>query len=209
MRGGSGGAPPAPGVLAAPKHYAWNAETAARQAELERHGGALSPTLVASGGGAEAAASPKPALGSAWNTAGTWEERDVSGTALAALAARLREATYPPSAAGRAVHVVECQVTGKATLISSRGKIRLGYEAELAGKWEVREAGGGGSSGAALAHGALSASLESEEDGGFAGALKVTASGGEATAEATALVKQALAPMRRVVKEWEASLKAV
>jgi hypothetical protein len=191
-------------------HYAWNAATRARQAEIERHGGTLSPTLVAvgssgggGGGGAEAA---KPAVGSAWNAAQTWEERDVTATALEALGRDLREAAYPPQGA-LALHVTGATLTGKATLIASRGKVRLGYECELAGKWEVRE-------GAEVrARGTLSASLESEEEGGFCDGLKVAAEarleGGIPSGEASALVKLALAPMKKVVKAWEAGLKAV
>ena len=186
-------------------HYAWNAATRARQAEIEKHGGSLSPTLVAVGssGGGEA---PKPAVGSAWNAAQTWEERDVTASALEALGRSLREAAYPPLGA-LALHVTAATLTGKATLIASRGKVRLGYELELAGRWEVREGD------AVRARGAVSASLESEEEGAFVDGLKVAPEakpeGGIPSGEATALVTLAQSPMKKVVKAWEAALKAV
>ena len=190
-------------------HYAWNAATRARQAEIEKHGGTLSPTLVAvgsGGGGGGGGEAPKPAVGSAWNSAQTWEERDVTATALEALSKGLREAAYPPQGA-LALHVTEAKLTGKATLIASRGKVRLGYELELAGRWEVREGD------AVRARGAVSASLESEEEGAFVDGLKVAPEakpeGGIPSGEATALVKLAQSPMKRVVKAWEAALKAV
>ena len=44
-------------------HYAWNAATRARQAEIEKHGGTLSPTLVAVGGVSAANASGFRAAG--------------------------------------------------------------------------------------------------------------------------------------------------
>jgi hypothetical protein len=192
-------------------HYAWNHATSARQAELERHGGVLAPVRVATGSGggggpSSAGAAGSPVVGSAWNSAGTWEERDVSSSALGALSAALAPAPYPEQG-GKAVHLAECKLTGKATLISSRGKLRLGYECELAAKFEVREGE------AVRARGSLAATLESEDGDVFDGGLRVTVEakpeGGIPAGEATALVKLIEAPMRARVKAWEAATKGV
>ncbi len=97
---------------------------------------------------------------------------------------------------------------GKVTLIMVRGKIRLGYEASLRGKFEVREGG------AVRASGSIAARMESEEGDVFEdGVLNVTSNakveGGIPAGEATALVKLAQGPIKAAVKVWEASLKKV
>jgi hypothetical protein len=53
-------------------HYAWNAATAARSAELASLGATTAPTLVRAGDASPAAGATSPSGGSAWNAAGTW-----------------------------------------------------------------------------------------------------------------------------------------
>lgn len=129
----------------------------------------------------------------------------MSASASEALSRALREAAYPAQG-GKAVRLTACAISGSVKLIASRGKVRLGYECELKGSWEVR-----GEGEAVLARGALAATLESEEEEVFEGGLRVTPEakpeGGIPAGEATALVKLCDGPMRKVVKAWEAGLK--
>ena len=72
-------------------HYAWNSDTAKRAAELASLGVDTTPKAVTTSTAAVAGiASPLPQQASAWNAAGTWEERDVTARAQALLRERLQ-----------------------------------------------------------------------------------------------------------------------
>lgn len=64
-------------------------------------------------------ASPEKVAGSAWNAAGTWEERDVSNWANEKIASLLREREYPRNARAEKV-----EVKGDANVGVIRGKTR-------------------------------------------------------------------------------------
>jgi len=174
-------------------HYAWNAATQSRKDELERLGVSTAPQRVGEGGGGGGAAASPHA--SAWNGAGTWEERVVTGAAHAALKARLLAATFPASPRLRVSAVSVLQ--GEVRLISVRGKVRCGFDMRLEAAWELAAEGGG-----VAASGTLSAALE-DTDPDLFGALDVTvASHTIPKGEAVALVKLCDAGLRGVVREW-------
>jgi tetratricopeptide (TPR) repeat protein len=80
---------------------------------------------------------------SAWNTAGTWEERDVTAWAVTSLQEQLTASTYqlPPSspAPGATVAVTSAVVTGHASVATVRGKKRFLYEFSVVVDWKLTE----------------------------------------------------------------------
>ena len=174
-------------------HYAWNAATQSRKDELERLGVSTAPQRVGEGGGGAGAVSPHA---SAWNGAGTWEERVVTGAAHAALKARLLAAAFPASPRLRVSAVSVLQ--GEVRLICVRGKVRCGFDMRLEAAWELAAEGGG-----VAASGTLSAALEDTDPDLFS-ALDVTVASHAAMpkGEAVALVKLGDAGLRGVIREW-------
>jgi hypothetical protein len=88
---------------------------------------------------ASAADTSKPAAGSAWNTAGTWEDKDVSSTAKSMLRARLEDSTSVEVAGGTlSVSEVEA-LDGEASKPVVRGVTRhlwdLNLKLKLQFKW--------------------------------------------------------------------------
>lgn len=86
---------------------------------------------------------PKPVTvtegASAWNVAGTWEERDISSWATETLEAALLTCEYvlpdgSPSPGAHAV-VSKCKVEGHASYATVRGKKRYIYEFEINVNW--------------------------------------------------------------------------
>jgi len=77
---------------------------------------------------------------SAWNKAGTWEERDVTAWALESLKAKLLETTYtlPESspAPGAVVTTTKARVDGHASVATVRGKKRYIYELSVTVDWK-------------------------------------------------------------------------
>ncbi|KAL3760649.1 hypothetical protein ACHAWU_002159 [Discostella pseudostelligera] len=93
---------------------------------------ASSPMMVEINGGNEGT--------SAWNTAGTWEERDVTPWAKESLTNALLAVEYilPPTSPSPGSHAVVSKVTkldGHASYATVRGKKRYIYEFELTIKW--------------------------------------------------------------------------
>jgi tetratricopeptide (TPR) repeat protein len=80
---------------------------------------------------------------SAWNTAGTWEERDVTAWAVTSLQDQLNASTYklPVSspAPGATVAVTSAVVTGHASVATVRGKKRFLYEFSIVVDWKLTE----------------------------------------------------------------------
>jgi tetratricopeptide (TPR) repeat protein len=76
------------------------------------------------------------AIGSAWNKAGTWEERDVTKWALETLEQRLGACQHSWDS-WRAT-VSKCDVKGHASVAMVRGKKRYIYEFEVQVDWDVR-----------------------------------------------------------------------
>jgi tetratricopeptide (TPR) repeat protein len=80
---------------------------------------------------------------SAWNTAGTWEERDVTAWAIPSLQEQLTQTTYqlPASspAPGATVCVTAAVVTGHASVATVRGKKRFLYEFAVVIDWKLTE----------------------------------------------------------------------
>ena len=94
------------------------------------------------GGGAPAPTAAVAEGASAWNKAGTWEERDVTPWARETLSASLLGASYvlpggspSPGAVASIVEVVE--LDGNASHASVRGKKKYIYEFSISVRWEL------------------------------------------------------------------------
>jgi len=88
---------------------------------------------------ADAAAAPAAAkVGSAWNTAGTWEETDASAWATAQLRSRLSGLEIEgASSIARGVRVASVKsIEGTASVITMRGKTRHPFEFKFELEWE-------------------------------------------------------------------------
>jgi len=91
-------------------------------------------------GAAPAAAPAAAPRGSAWNAAGTYEERDVSPWATAEVTARLGAIRLPLGAdlAGAEIRArAVTEVEGHASVVTSRGKVRRPFEFKLDLAWEI------------------------------------------------------------------------
>jgi len=78
----------------------------------------------------------KTTNGSAWNTAGTWEDKKLSMKFLqSSFEKQLIETEYKFTTGYLKVSSFD-SVTGEASLVTSRGKRRMGYELELKVKLE-------------------------------------------------------------------------
>lgn len=86
---------------------------------------------------AAVAAATGPGGGSAWNAAGTWEERDMSAWARSTLAVKLAGALGTASCTAQ----LDGEVEGSASIISMRGRVKRPFELKFCVKWEVRGAG--------------------------------------------------------------------
>ena len=91
--------------------------------------------------GAASSAAPSAApRGSAWNAAGTYEERDVSPWATAEVTARLGSIRLPLGADLEGAEIRARSVTeveGHASVVTSRGKVRRPFEFKLDLAWEI------------------------------------------------------------------------
>lgn len=140
---------------------------------------------------------------SAWNAAGTWEERVVTATALAALKARLLSASFAP--ASPRLHVTSVNtLSGEVRLVSVRGKVRCGFELRLEVAWELASEGsGGGGGGATAASGTFAALVEDSEPDLFESLdVRVSNHAGLAKGEAVSLVKVADGQLRDLFRAW-------
>ena len=100
------------------KHYAWAKDIKQREAEMKALGVDMSPKPVkvtdttSTSGVSQASGVSR----SAWNAAGTWEDRDISSRALLALRTRLERFCGSTSGGGFAItSVTSC--TGTVTLM--------------------------------------------------------------------------------------------
>ena len=74
------------------KHYAWAKDIKVREAEMKALGVDMSPKPILVSDAVSPVPIPVPATGtsrSAWNAAGTWEDRDITARALHSLRTRL------------------------------------------------------------------------------------------------------------------------
>ena len=140
------------------KHYAWAKEVRVREENLRSLGvtSAPGPTLIA----APAVASPAPDVGrSQWNSAGTFEMREVTGKARPLMEAALLGVAHPLARMGGSVLRVTAVTrnSGTATLAFVRGKVKPGFEWAVAADWSivaaVDDAGGAGNGAVATAEG--------------------------------------------------------
>jgi hypothetical protein len=195
-------AAPPPPPPSASAHYAWNAATAQRNAELAALNVSTAPRLVSS---TADVASPTSPGASAWNSAGTWEERDVTSAATVALRAAL-VALRPPAQRGLELRVTaaECP-TAEVRVIATRGVRRVGFELALKLSWELV-----GADGARAAAGTATVDEAADTDADVFDNLKVTVGAGAtiATGEAVAIVKLADGAIRAAFKAWTAGLVA-
>lgn len=93
---------------------------------------------------AAAATAPTGGTTSAWNTAGTWESRNMTSWATGHLEGLLKAATFvlPNNMGTVVVHEVK-NMTGDAEIISRRGKIKFPFDFSFEVHWRVDLAGSG------------------------------------------------------------------
>jgi len=115
------------------RHREWKPTAEAKQE--------FKPTAISEEAAASASSSAAPAAGSAWNAAGTWEEKDVTSTAQSTLRQRLQEPALPDiDVAGGAISVEEVEkVEGDASKPVIRGRMRhifdLSFKVKFVFKW--------------------------------------------------------------------------
>eukprot|EP00929_Paragymnodinium_shiwhaense_P110225 TRINITY_DN7704_c0_g1_i4.p1 TRINITY_DN7704_c0_g1~~TRINITY_DN7704_c0_g1_i4.p1 ORF type:complete len:199 (+),score=60.78 TRINITY_DN7704_c0_g1_i4:109-705(+) len=81
-------------------------------------------------------ASPANAIGSMWNKAGTWEEKEIGAQARPALEQIFtREGFYLLRGEGTELTVKSATVTGDAQAFHIRGRPRIGFELKVRLKW--------------------------------------------------------------------------
>jgi hypothetical protein len=188
-------------------HYAWNVGTAQREAELKLHGVTNSPRLVPS-----PVISPPSQLESnsttstgtkksPWNTAGTWEERDVSAAARTSLK-NLITATIFPIQRGLQLFITCEKIDGAVQLIHVRGKTRVGFELNIAANWELLNDGKARAAGGTLAFDA------EDSESGFFDTLKIVVTRADACAsgEAVCCVKASDHTIRTTITTWRDEL---
>jgi len=98
------------------------------------------PTQISQEAAAAAESSSSTAAGSAWNKAGTWEDKDVTASAQSALREKLQEPFPDINAAGGALAVEDIEkVEGEASKPVIRGKMRhifdLSFKVKFLFKW--------------------------------------------------------------------------
>jgi hypothetical protein len=187
----------------ASSHYAWNASTAQRQADLAALNVSTAPRLVSAGGAASPVPVSSPSAGaSAWNSAGTWEEKTVTASATAALKDKLL-ALRPPRQGAFDVSLVRVATTGDVRLISTRGTLRVGFELDVSGGWEMRDADG-----AIAATGTFNIDEAADTDCDVFEVLRVSVTTTEkcSNGEAVSVVKLADASIRATFKSWIGAL---
>lgn len=92
----------------------------------------------------DAAAAAAPGSTSAWNTAGTWEEKDVTGWAIEELQTELTnmpEYNVPIPTKGCTMSITSAKVKGHASVAAVRGKKKYIYELSVSLDWKFRDGG--------------------------------------------------------------------
>eukprot|EP01137_Pigoraptor_chileana_P021397 Opistho-2@85032 len=79
---------------------------------------------------------------SVWNSAGTWEERDVSKWAQSRLKELLAGTSFDCGEGVSGVISETTKVSGEAVITFPRGKKRIGYELDVSMKYTVTHSGG-------------------------------------------------------------------
>uniref|UniRef100_J3MHE0 Activator of Hsp90 ATPase AHSA1-like N-terminal domain-containing protein n=1 Tax=Oryza brachyantha TaxID=4533 RepID=J3MHE0_ORYBR len=92
----------------------------------------------------DAAANPAPStLGSVWNQAGTWEEKNLNSWANSRIKDLLRSLDPLEFSTGKALVYEVSKCSGDAFLVTVRNKKRVGYTYELGlkfkGEWLIKE----------------------------------------------------------------------
>ena len=184
-------------------HYAWNTATAQREAELKSYGVTTSPRLVISPvvEGGDTNTTTSVGTKSPWNTAGTWEERDVSTAARTSLKNLITAAVFPAQR-GLQLFITCEKIEGAVQLIHVRGKTRVGFELNISATWELFNEGK-----ARVAGGTLAFDAEDSE-AGFFDSLRVVVTRAEACAsgEAVSCVKASDDTVRRTITAWKDEL---
>mmetsp|Transcript_23747 Transcript_23747/g.48388 ORF Transcript_23747/g.48388 Transcript_23747/m.48388 type:complete len:197 (+) Transcript_23747:1-591(+) len=87
---------------------------------------------------AQADATPSNSVGSSWNAAGTWEEKDMSAPARAELERILSDESFTllESEGGSRVFPCKATVTGDSQAYNIRGRPRLGFEFKVKVTWK-------------------------------------------------------------------------
>ena len=132
-------------------HYAWSSETAKRREEIAKLGGQQGPSRIDTAPSGVPPTSPVERSGSAWNSAGTWEDRDVSSKA---------SSTFRDLAVGRALplsggdaqraHLRLVSVPtfdGSVNVVFVRGKCKPGFEISAKVSFELRASSPGAPAG--------------------------------------------------------------
>jgi len=130
-------------------HYAWNQSTNARSAELAAAGVDTSPKPI-SAHSPIAETNSVPKGGSAWNSAGTYEEKDATTRSISLLREHLLKASCLLCNGAYAFRIVKVgKADGHVLRVFARGKARLGFELTVSVDFEVLDAAqaGGGEAG--------------------------------------------------------------
>lgn len=215
--GGAGAAASADKKAGPVHHYAWASETQKRRDELAALGVPTGPTKLSEGDSLPASAPPLVAGGSAWNAAGTFEERDVSVRARALLSEIALARTIKLGGAGalhaRVTAVDKCD--GPVHVVFARGKTRAGYELNVAMTLEVHSEASAAAGLPAVSTGSASFDEVSDSEGSdFFGSwsVDVTAhddvlAGGVSRDAVRKLVRDRVGDFRDIFKTWVEAVK--
>lgn len=202
----SGGAGDAAGSkLSKSDHYAWAADIKKREEELKKLGVAAGPQAISPAAAPLAVASP--VVGSAWNAAGTFEEREVSAKARQLLN-DLSNGRTIEKPDGRRIVLQKAAASGTATLIFSRGKVKPGFEMGLTADWVLLQAEGE----VQLARGSVSLEeIEDSQGSDCFGSMAVKAYSAEGMAgdssAAVRVVKESVQGFRALITDFKDALK--
>lgn len=201
-------------------HYGWASETQKRRAELAALGVPTGPTKLSDGDALPASAPTLVTGGSAWNAAGTFEERDVSVRARAILSEIALARTIKLGGAGataglhaRVTAVDKCD--GQVHVIFARGKTRPGYELNIALALEVHSEASAAAGLPAVSTGSATFEEVSDSEGSdFFGSWGVdvsahddAAAGGVSRDALRKLVRDRVGDFRDIFKVWVEAVK--
>lgn len=228
-------------------YYKWNASTSTRAEELKSLGvdctpkpicsptagpetsgtpsagaattasGTNTPASDSAAANSTAVVSPKP-VGSVWNTAGTWEERNVTEPARAALYEVLSSFSTDITVAGTSGTITLSSPSvdeGKITLVFTRGKVKPGFNLEVSASYNFGDDATAAAAAATTGKVTLVDFSDTEGSDMFS-RLKVTvssngsASAGVSNDAVAKQVKEGLTPvLRERLRDWLEVIRAM
>ena len=186
-------------------HYAWNESTKARSAELAAAGVDTSPKPI-SAHSPIAETNSVPKGGSAWNSAGTYEEKDATTRSLSLLREHLLKASCLLCNGAYAFRIVKVgKADGHVLRVFARGKARLGFELTVSVDFEVLDAAQGGGEGGVRSKGSIHLEEIADTNSDVFEKLVVSESS-STSATSPSVLKTALKGLeeffRREIKTW-------